>query len=75
MHFRTPDAAPGVSARVGGALGALAAVALFAGIILADFIRTGNLLDAHARPIAVLILLTLVSLAALASSEGNETAP
>lgn len=65
MHFQPPAAAPESSALVAGALATLLVVGLlFAGVI-------GTLLEAHASVAASLVLMTLVSLAALVSVDAR----
>lgn len=71
MHFQPAPATPESSTLLVGALAGLFLVALVTAAIVGEYVRVGNLLDRHATMIATLILMTLVSLAALASVDAK----
>ncbi len=71
MQFRHETVGPSSGSLVTGAsVASLVVVSVLAGLVLADYIQAGQLLETHARPIAALILMTLVSIAALVSLDG-----
>lgn len=67
MHFRpgSPSPAAGSPTLILAAMGSLLMISAVAVLIVADYARTGKLLDDHAQPVAVLILTMLASAAAL----------
>lgn len=70
MHYH-PAAAPESGALLAGALAAFLIVALVGAAIVGEYIRLGNLLDSHARIFGGVIMLALVTLAALASVDAK----
>lgn len=70
MHFH-PAAAPESGALLAGALAAFLIVALVGAAIVGEYIRVGNLLDSHARIVGGFMILTLITLAVLASVDAK----
>lgn len=75
MNFVPRSAEPRSVSIVAGTLATLAVVLLFTALVYASQLNVGHFVDGHCRTIAAVIMVALISLAALASRDGTAAAP